>query len=163
MESAVWSSRASTRQVDPGGHSKHGDPTNTANIHATASNAEQSNSTESASAELAESIAAELNNEVKNEESHDEIFDVDLNTEEMFAKIFNKNGNKDTKVSYVPKKGLQVKYDLFGNPIFANAPVRRAPPLNTLTKESLEEVDKNDDLYKLIYKDVGSDPSICRR
>ena len=54
----------------------------------------------------------------------------------------------------MPKEGLHVRYDTFGNPIFANAPNRRAPPLNTLTTKLLQETDKNDDLYKLMYNDI---------
>ena len=74
--------------------------------------------------------------------------------EELFAKMFNKNGTKCTKIGYTPKKGLQVKYDMFGKPIYNNAPDRRAPPLNTLTTQLLQEVHKNDDFYKLLYQDI---------
>ena len=99
--------------------------------------------------------AADLKNEAhKNEEFDDKIFEVKLEPEELFSRIFNQNQDKNTKVSYVPKDGLQVSYDLFGNPIFANAPNRGAPPLQTVTTKQLQEVDKNDDLYKLIYKDI---------
>ena len=92
--------------------------------------------------------------ELGKEELNDRIFEVEANPEEMFENIFNIDRKKNTKVGYVPKEGLHVRYDTFGNPIFANAPNRRAPPLNTLTTKLLQETDKNDDLYKLMYNDI---------
>ena len=87
------------------------------------------------------------------------MFEIKLEPEELFGRIFNQNGDKSTRIGYIPKPGIQINNDGLGNPVFSNAPVRRAPPLNTLTTKLLEEVDANYSLYKMVKEDPIKIPS----
>lgn len=88
--------------------------------------------------------------ELRAEEPNNRIFEVELQVKAVFDNIVNPNKNKSTHVGFVPKEGIQVNYGRFGNPVFGNAPIRRAPPLNTQTTAQLEEKYANMNRYKLI-------------